>query len=374
MNEENKVSSNLSSPPRRIQGALKSLKAQHSILADSHEQIEILEHGVHHDDAFRLMPFQQKLQGIGLFPLKPTGIAIFQINMGKMCNQVCKHCHVDAGPDRKEIMTKGTMQQCLEVLKNNPQLKIIDLTGGAPELNPDFRWFVTEIKKLDKHIIVRCNLTIILANKRFNDLPDFFRRHGVEVVSSLPFYTADRTNRQRGDGVFEDSIKALQMLNAAGYGMEGTGLILNLVYNPAGAFLPPSQTMLEKEFKDELQKHFGIEFNSLFTITNMPISRYLDYLLQSGNYEKYMEKLTAAFNPAAAKGVMCRNTISVGWDGFLYDCDFNQMLDLSISCKNKNHISQFDLYALNNREIVVNQHCYGCTAGGGSSCGGAVAP
>lgn len=374
MIEENKDSSELSFPPRRRQGALKSLKAQHSILADSHEQIQILEHGVNHDDAFALMPFQQKLEGIGLFPLKPSGIEIFQINMGKMCNQVCKHCHVDAGPDRKEIMTKETMHQCLEVLKNNPQLKIIDLTGGAPELNPHFRWFVKEIKKLEKHIIVRCNLTIILANKKFNDLPAFFCEHDIEVVSSLPSYTADRTNRQRGDGVFEDSIKALQMLNAAGYGMEGTGLILNLVYNPAGAFLPPSQTMLEKEFKDELVKHFGIVFNSLFTITNMPISRYLDYLLQSGNYEKYMEKLTAAFNPSAAKGVMCRNTISIGWDGFLYDCDFNQMLDMKVSCSSKDHLSQFNLDTLNKREIVINQHCYGCTAGSGSSCGGAMAP
>lgn len=374
MNEENKVSSNQNLRLGGGQGTLKSLKAQHSILADSQEQIEILEHGVNHDDAFRLMPFQQKLEGIGLFPLKPTGIEIFQINMGKMCNQVCKHCHVDAGPDRKEIMTKETMHQCLETLKNNSQLKIIDLTGGAPELNPDFRWFVTEIKKLDKHIIVRCNLTIILANKRFNDLPDFFKQHDVEVVSSLPFYTADRTDRQRGDGVFEDSIKALQMLNTVGYGKEGTGLMLNLVYNPAGAFLPPSQTMLEKEFKDELLKHFGIVFNSLFTITNMPISRYLDYLLQSSNYEKYMEKLTAAFNPAAAKGVMCRNTISVGWDGFLYDCDFNQMLEMKVSCKSREHLSQFNLAALNEREIVINQHCYGCTAGSGSSCGGAVAP
>ena len=352
---------------------MKSLKAQHSTLADAREQIKILEHGIQHDDAFKLVPFQQKLQGIGLFPLTPTNVDIFQVNMGKMCNQVCKHCHVDAGPDRKEIMTKETMEQCLDVLKNS-SIKIVDLTGGAPELNPDFRWFVEEIKKLDKHVIVRCNLTIIFANKRFNDLPEFYRMHGIEVVSSLPFYTADRTNRQRGDGVFEESIKALQMLNAVGYGIEGSGLILNLVYNPAGAFLPPLQTNLELEFKNELMKHFGITFNHLFAITNMPINRYLDYLLQSGNYEQYMSKLTAAFNPAAARSVMCRNTISVGWDGFLYDCDFNQMLEMKVNCKNSNHISQFDLNALNAREIVVNQHCFGCTAGSGSSCGGVVAP
>ncbi len=350
---------------------MKSLKASGNILADSREQVEILEHGVHHDDAFKLVPFQQQLEAIGLFPLQPTGIDIFQVNMGKMCNQVCRHCHVDAGPDRKEIMTRETMQLCLEVLKNS-SINTVDLTGGAPELNPDFRWFVEEIKKMGKHVMVRCNLTIILANKRFNDLPHFFKHHNIEVVSSLPFYTAGRTDRQRGDGVFEDSIKALQMLNAEGYGREGSGLTLNLVYNPAGAFLPPPQQALEKEFKEALMKDWGIAFNHLFAITNMPISRYLDYLLESGNYEKYMEKLTAAFNPAAASGVMCRNTISVSWDGYLYDCDFNQMLDMKVSCSNK-HLKDFNSDMLTSREIVVNQHCYGCTAGAGSSCGGAVA-
>ncbi|MEJ7683932.1 MAG: arsenosugar biosynthesis radical SAM (seleno)protein ArsS [Segetibacter sp.] len=239
------------------------------------------------------------------------------------------------------------------------------------ELNPDFRWFVENIKALGRHIIVRCNLTIILANKRFHDLPDFFKLHNVEVVSSLPFYTKDRTDRQRGNGVFEDSIKALQMLNAGGYGIPGTGLTLNLVYNPAGAFLPPNQSVLEKEYKDALAKDFGIQFNNLFTITNLPISRYLDYLLNSGNYEKYMEKLINAFNPVAAANVMCRNTISISWDGYLYDCDFNQMLDLKVSSSGK-HISNFATSELGNREIIVNQHCYGCTAGAGSSCGGTV--
>jgi radical SAM/Cys-rich protein len=354
---------------------MKSLKAQHNILADAHEQIEILEHGVNHDDAFRLIPFQQKLEAIGLYPLLPTALEIFQINVGKMCNQVCKHCHVDAGPDRKEIMTRKTMLQCVEVIKNNPSFTTVDLTGGAPEMNPDFRFFVTEIKKNNPQIkiIVRCNLTIIRANKKYYDLPEFFKLHNIEVVSSLPFYTADRTDKQRGDGVFEDSITALKMLNTVGYGMEGSGLTLNLVYNPAGAFLPPSQTALEKEFKTALKKDFNISFNALFAITNLPISRYLDYLLQSGNYEKYMEKLIAAFNPVAAASVMCRNTLSIGWDGFIYDCDFNQMLELKVDCSSK-HIAQFNSVALQNRSIVVNQHCYGCTAGAGSSCGGAVSP
>jgi radical SAM/Cys-rich protein len=349
---------------------LKSLKRQHSELANAQVQLDILEHGQTGD--FALVPFQQKLQESGLYPLKPTGVEIFQVNVGKMCNQVCKHCHVDAGPDRKEIMTIETMQQCIDALRNNPQLKTVDLTGGAPEMNPNFRWFVEEITKLDRHVIVRCNLTIILANKKYYDLPQFYKDHHIEVVSSLPFYTQDRTDRQRGDGVFEDSIKALQLLNAVGYGKAGTGLVLNLVYNPAGAFMPPSQVSLEKEYKQALMKDYGVEFNNLFAITNLPISRFLDYLLQSGNYEKYMEKLVNAYNPVAAANVMCRNTISIGWDGYLYDCDFNQMLDLKVDSFSK-HISQFNTQNLKQRNIVLNQHCYGCTAGSGSSCGGVVA-
>jgi len=348
---------------------MKSLLAEHNKLAIASEQIEILEHGQFGD--FALIPFQQKLEESKLYPLKPTNIEIFQVNVGKMCNQVCKHCHVDAGPDRKEIMSRETMQQCLQVLKNNPSLKTVDITGGAPEMNPGFRWFVEEIKKLDRHIIVRCNLTIILANKKYHDLPQFYKQHNIEVISSLPYYTQDRTDRQRGNGVFDLSIKALQMLNEVGYGKEGTGLILNLVYNPAGAFLPPSQHSLEIEYKKVLMDKYGISFNNLFAITNLPISRFLDYLLQTGNYENYMEKLVDAYNPAAAANVMCRNTISIGWDGYLYDCDFNQMLDLKLPCSS-NHISQFNTETLTERNITIGQHCYGCTAGAGSSCGGAV--
>jgi radical SAM/Cys-rich protein len=278
---------------------------------------------------------------------------------------------VDAGPDRKEIMNRTTMQLCLEVLEKS-DISTVDLTGGAPELNPDFRWFVEEIRKLGKHVIVRCNLTIILANKRFHDLPEFFKLHQVEVVSSLPGFTRERTDRQRGDGVFEDSVKALQLLNNVGYGQEGSGLVLNLVYNPAGAFLPPSQTALEKEYKMELATRYKIHFNRLFAITNMPISRYLDYLLSSGNYSRYMDKLISAFNPSSVQSLMCRNTLSVGWDGYLYDCDFNQMLDLKVSIPISQHISDFDFEMLKNRNIVVKQHCFGCTAGEGSSCGGSL--
>lgn len=347
----------------------KSLQAQHSFLADANEQLAILDHGQTGD--YNLVPFQQKLEESGLYPLKPTEVQVFQVNVGKMCNQVCKHCHVDAGPDRKEIMTRETMQQCLIALQNNPGLQIVDITGGAPEMNPGFRWFVEEIVKLGRHVIVRCNLTIILSNKKYYDLPEFYKLHNIEVVSSLPFYTKDRTDRQRGDGVFESSINALQMLNDVGYGREGSSLILNLVYNPAGAFLPPSQHSLEKEYKLSLMNQYSIEFNNLFAITNLPISRFLDYLLQSGNYEKYMEKLVSSYNPVAAANVMCRNTISISWDGYLYDCDFNQMLDLKVACSSK-HISQFNTGTLNNRNIIVGQHCYGCTAGSGSSCGGTV--
>jgi radical SAM/Cys-rich protein len=349
---------------------MKSLLAEHSRLAIASEQVSILEHG--QSGQFNLVPFQQQLETSGLYPLQPTTLEVFQVNVGKMCNQVCKHCHVDAGPDRKEIMSKETMQLCLDALKNNPSLKTVDITGGAPEMNPQFRWFVEAIKKLDRHVIVRCNLTIIVANAKYNDLPDFYKQHQVEVVSSLPFYTQDRTDRQRGNGVFSDSIKALQLLNAVGYGQQETGLMLNLVYNPAGAFLPPSQAVLEKEYKAALAEQYGIAFNNLFAITNLPISRFLDYLLQTGNYEKYMEKLLLAYNPVAAANVMCRNTISIGWDGYLYDCDFNQMLDLKLAGGSR-HVAQFNTGILQNRHIIVGQHCYGCTAGAGSSCGGAVA-
>lgn len=344
----------------------KSLKAQGHLLADSSAQIGLLETRLHQT------PFQEKLAGAGLLPFHPLRTEVLQINVGKMCNQTCKHCHVDAGPDRKEIMTRATMQACLDALAAT-DIGTVDLTGGAPEMNPDFRWFVEEIRKLGRHVMVRCNLTILVANPKYHDLPEFFRTHQVEVVSSLPFYSKRRTDAQRGDGVFERSIRALQMLNAVGYGSEGSGLLLNLVYNPAGAFLPTGQAALEREFKESLLRDYGIHFNQLFAITNLPISRFLDYLVESGNYESYMETLVGAFNPEAARNVMCRSTLSVSWDGYLYDCDFNQMLDLQIGGAQPAHIRDFDPAALAQREIIVNQHCYGCTAGAGSSCGGEVA-
>lgn len=350
---------------------MKSLKALNHTLSNPEEALEILEDQLPKGKK----TFQAHLETLGLFPLKPTQIEIFQVNLGKMCNQVCKHCHVDAGPDRKEIMTRETMLECLRVISHESSIHTVDLTGGAPEMNPEFRWFVTEIRNArpDISILVRCNLTIILANPKYHDLPDFFKENQVEVVSSLPYFTALRTDSQRGDGVFEKSIEALKKLNAVGFGMEGSGLTLNLVYNPSGAFLPGAQDELEREFKKKLLDRFGVHFNSLFAITNIPISRFLDYLIRSENYEAYMEKLIDAFNPSAAAGVMCRNTISIGWDGWLYDCDFNQMLDMKVEEKLSQHISQWNSSALLARNISVNNHCFGCTAGAGSSCGGATA-
>lgn len=344
---------------------LKSLVRNGHRLAQPEAQVEFLSN----TSEYSFPKFDSKLKEIDLLPLKSTTIDILQINVGKMCNQVCKHCHVDAGPDRKEIMTRETMQYCLDALRGT-DIQTVDLTGGAPEMNPDFRWFVEEITKMDKHVIVRCNLTIIVANKKYNDLPEFFKANKVEVVSSLPYFNARRTDAQRGEGVFEKSIRALKMLNESGYGVEGSGLTLNLVYNPTGSFLPSGQDSLELEFKRKLQDGYDVVFNNLFAITNLPISRFLEYLDSTGNYESYMEKLVNAFNPAAAEGVMCRNTVSVSWDGYLFDCDFNQMLDLKLSGKAPKHIKDFDYELIKSREIIVNQHCYGCTAGAGSSCGG----
>ncbi len=316
--------------------------------------------------------FKDKISETGKFPLKPSALEILQVNVGYMCNQVCAHCHVDAGPDRKEIMTAETMRQILDILKKT-DVHTLDITGGAPEMNPHFRGFVESAVNLGvKDIIVRSNLTIILANKSYNDLPEFFAKNRVHVVSSLPFYKQNQTDKQRGDGVFDASIQALKMLNAVGYGKENSGLKLDLVYNPAGAFLPAQQMDLEKEFKRNLKKDYGIEFCQLFCITNLPISRFLDYLLRTDNYEDYMHTLVDAYNPHTVDHVMCRNTLSISWDGFMYDCDFNQMLGLKVGMKT-HHIADFNLDMLNQRNIVLSQHCYGCTAGAGSSCQGTVA-
>lgn len=355
-----------------IKQRTKSLSVRKSDLSDTFFQLKILNGQEVMDIQFP--SFAEKVGVLGYTPLRPGGIEIFQLNIGKLCNQTCAHCHVDAGPDKKEEnMSKEDLECCLNIIAATPSITIVDITGGAPEMHPHFRWFVKECRKMGKKVMDRCNLTIIVSNKKYHDLPEFFRDNQVQLVSSLPYFSKGRTDSQRGEGVFEDSIKALKMLNDIGYGKEETGLVLDLVYNPSGAFLPASQAVLEAEFKRQLKRKYNIDFNRLYAISNFPISRFLDYLLQTGNYEDYMQTLVDAFNPATVKGLMCRNTISVSWDGYLYDCDFNQMLDLKVSSEKSTHIRDFDLDALNNRSIVLNQHCYGCTAGAGSSCGGEIA-
>lgn len=348
----------------------KSLKARNNDLANTQRQLDILSSGIFADG--ELPTFATKIKETHQFPLRPKKLEILQINLGYMCNQVCAHCHVDAGPDRKEIMTKETLLQCLDVIQKT-EAHTLDLTGGAPEMNPNFRWFVEEAAKAGiKDFIVRSNLTIIRANKKYYDLPEFFKKHKVHVVSSMPHWTRGKTDKQRGDGVFDKSIKALQELNAVGYGIPNSSLKLDLVYNPSGAFLPGDQMALENDFKKALKDEFHINFHHLFAITNLPISRFLDYLIASENYEEYMHALVDAYNPAAVANVMCTNTISVSWDGWLYDCDFNQMLNLKVASKVK-HIADYNEELLQNRNIIINQHCYGCTAGAGSSCQGVVA-
>ncbi|QTE22125.1 arsenosugar biosynthesis radical SAM (seleno)protein ArsS [Polaribacter cellanae] len=350
--------------------ATKSLKARNNDIANTSRQMEILSNGIFANG--ELPTFAAKIKETGHFPLRPKKLEILQINLGYMCNQVCEHCHVDAGPDRKEIMTVETMKQCLEVIQKT-DAHTLDLTGGAPEMNPNFRWFVEEASKAGiKDFIVRSNLTIIRANKKYYDLPQFFKKHNVHVVSSMPHWTRGKTDKQRGKGVFDLSIKALQELNAVGYGMPGSDLKLDLVYNPSGAFLPGDQMALENDFKKALKEDFDIDFHSLFAITNLPISRFLDYLIASDNYEDYMHSLLDAYNPAAVENVMCTNTLSISWDGWLFDCDFNQMLNLKVASKVK-HIKDYNEDLLQDRNIIINQHCYGCTAGAGSSCQGVVA-
>lgn len=345
---------------------MKSLFAQGNLLSAPVEQLRILDET---SQKKTLSSFDSMLDKSGLFPLRTTELEILQVNLGKVCNQTCKHCHVDAGPDRKESMSLEIINSCLHALKLG-NIPTLDITGGAPEMNPYFRFLVEEATKLGVKVMVRCNLTILLAGEKYRDLPEFYAKNRVEVISSLPYFQKRRTDSQRGEGVFDKSTEAIKRLNELGYGKENTGLILNLVYNPAGAFLPGSQQDLESQFKKELEK-FGLYFNSLYTITNMPISRFLDYLLETGNLDDYLEKLVSSFNPQAANGVMCKNTLSVDWEGRLFDCDFNQMLDMQLEGQVRT-IQEFSKELLENRNIQTAPHCFGCTAGAGSSCGGAV--
>lgn len=319
---------------------------------------------------FAQVDFDGKLTANGI-ELHAATVDTLQVNVGKLCNQTCKHCHVDAGPKRREIMTHETAEAVVEAVRKF-RIPTVDITGGAPELNPSFRYLVRESGRLGAHVIVRHNLTVMFEPGQ-EDLPEFFRAHAVEVVSSLPYFLEQQTDAQRGLGVFEKSIEALKHLNAVGYGRQESALVLNLVYNPVGAFLPPAQASIEADFKRELRNRYGVEFNQLFTITNMPINRFLDYLRRSGNEERYMGKLVAAFNPATVDGLMCRKLVSVDWTGRLYDCDFNQMLELGVDSELPQTIADFDPEKFARRRIMTGSHCFGCTAGAGSSCVGAVA-
>ena len=314
--------------------------------------------------------FEQVLRRHHIPPLETGAIEILQVNVGKLCNQTCAHCHVDAGPDRKEIMTRETAEQVIEVLARHP-IPTLDITGGAPELNPSFRWMVEQARALGRRVIDRCNLTVLLVRSH-EDLVEFLAEHDVEVIASLPSFRRSGTDAQRGDGVFDKSIEALRRLNAAGYG-NGNGRLLSLVHNPVGAFLPGNQVSLERDYKRELRSRHGIEFDNLYTITNMPISRFLEFLERSGNLQRYMELLVQSFNPVAADAVMCRTYLSVGWDGTLYDCDFNQMLELPVGFGAPRTLAELLASGSLHRRVRTDRHCFGCTAGAGSSCAGTVA-
>lgn len=313
--------------------------------------------------------FASALEAIGSQELRSQGIGVLQVNLGKRCNQTCSHCHVDAGPDRTESMDRATIDDCLRVLEST-SIPVLDITGGAPEMHPEFRYLARRARELGRHVIDRCNLTLLTVAGG-EDLADFLAENCIEVVASLPHYRAVSTDKQRGDGVFESSIRALQMLNERGYGRDPERRLV-LVTNPVGAFLPSGQASLEAEWKRELKRLHGIEFDELFTITNMPIARYLEWLEGSGSLADYLQKLVDAFNPSAVEGLMCRTMLSVSWDGRLFDCDFNQMLELGLEAGAPVHIRDFDLERLEHRRITVDRHCFGCTAGSGSSCGGAL--
>ena len=317
--------------------------------------------------------FPRALAACGQFPLTPSSLEIFQINIGKLCNMTCRHCHVDAGPDRtRENMDRATVEACLAAL-DRTQAHTVDITGGAPELNPHFCYLVDECAKRGKHVIDRCNLTVLLL-PGMEDLPEWLAERKVEIVCSLPHYRQRNTDKQRGDGTYEKSIVALKRLNQAGYGQGNPQRRLTLMTNPVGAFLSSNQQPAEREWKRGLERNHGITFDRLIALNNMPISRFLEWLEESGNLQGYMELLVNSFNPAAVEGLMCRNTVSVGWDGRIFDCDFNQMLDLETQWPNGDRctIHDFDPHLFSRREIVTDRHCFGCTAGAGSSCGGAT--
>ncbi len=322
--------------------------------------------------AMHFASFPAALQSSGLAPLTAAQVTWLQVNVGKVCNQACQHCHVGAGPKRTESMTSATADRLIRLMQASPHLEILDLTGGAPELNPSFRTLVRAATELNLRVIDRCNLSVLFEPDQ-EDLVPFLAEHRVEVVASLPCYLEDNVDKQRGKGAFDLSIAALRQLNKVGYGHSESHLVLDLVYNPVGAHLPPEQAGLQETYRRELRDRFGIEFSRLITITNMPIQRFRDGLERDGTLQDYEELLHSNFNADTVEGLMCRNLISVGWNGQLYDCDFNQMLDLQVELPKPTHIDDlFDLEQLDGRLIKTASHCYGCTAGSGSSCAGSI--
>ncbi|MBD3239410.1 MAG: radical SAM/Cys-rich domain protein [Chitinivibrionales bacterium] len=322
------------------------------------------------ESACSATPFTEKLRAGNAYPLRSTGIDILQMNVGRRCNMACKHCHVDANPQRAEVMSPHVLQRCLEVARD-ADIGTIDVTGGSPEMCPGLRDFIPQAASRKRRLIVRTNLTVLLLDE-YRDYVELYATHGVELVASLPDHNAARTDRLRGSGAFERSIAVLRMLNERGYGHKGSGLVLDLMHNPAGAYLPGPQTALEHQYRQTLSQEYGVAFSRLFSLTNCPVGRYLEYLTRTDNLHDYMHELCRAYNPTAAENVMCRTTLSVGWDGTLYDCDFNQMLQLSVNHGAPSHIDDFDAAQLRERQIVVNNHCYACTAGAGSSCQGSL--
>jgi radical SAM/Cys-rich protein len=316
--------------------------------------------------------FARTLARHGLSPLRRGPVTALQINVGKLCNLACHHCHVEAGPRRAEVMTRSVAERTIELLDRSSSVSVVDLTGGAPEMNPSFRYLVTAARRLEREVIDRCNLTVFFE-PGCGDLPEFLAEEGVHVVASLPCYTAENVDRQRGRGVFDGSIEALRRLNALGYGRPGSSLRLDLVYNPLGPSLPPPQAKLEERYREELMRLFGIEFHGLLTIANMPIKRFARLLSRTNQEEAYMSLLVNHFNPKTVAGLMCRSLVSVSWDGKLYDCDFNQMLELPLGGGPRTVWDVESLEALSGERIATRPHCFGCTAGAGSSCSGALA-
>ncbi len=319
--------------------------------------------------------FDASLRAAGAGVLRRGPVTTLQVNVGKLCNMACHHCHVEAGPKRTEIMSRAVAARVVELLADNPGIELVDLTGGAPELNPSFRWLVSEARRLGRRVIDRCNLTV-LFEPGMEELPGFLAEQRVEVVASLPCYQRDNVETQRGMGAFGKSVEALRLLNGLGYGRPGSGLVLDLVYNPIGPSLPPPQASLEAAYRRELGELFGIEFSRLLTITNMPIKRFAHLLERTGQHEAYMSLLVNHFNAATVPGLMCRSLLSVGWDGRLYDCDFNQMLELPLGADAGRPARTLwalgPLASLEGARVATGDHCYGCTAGAGSSCGGAL--